>query len=72
VAIPSPEFSFLQGIAEKNKVFISVGIVEKDGGTLYCTALLIGKDGSLLSRHRKVYKSSTPKPLPTVNQQSNS
>jgi predicted amidohydrolase len=31
-----------------------VGIIEKEGGTLYCTAVLIGKDGKLLIRHRKV------------------
>jgi nitrilase len=54
VAIPSPEFDVLRDTAEKNKVILSVGIIEKEGGTLYCTAVLIGKDGELLSRHRKV------------------
>jgi hypothetical protein len=54
VAIPSPEFHLLQNIAKKNKVFLSVGIIEKEGGTLYCVSLLLGKDGSLLGRHRKV------------------
>jgi predicted amidohydrolase len=45
------------GIAEKNKVFLYTGIIEKDengGGTLYCTGVLIGRDGTLLSSHRKV------------------
>jgi len=32
-----------------------VGIIEKDGGTLYCTALLLSREGAILSRHRKVY-----------------
>lgn len=43
------------GIASNNNVYIQVGIIEKDGGTLYCTALLLGRDGAVLSRHRKVY-----------------
>ncbi len=33
---------------------LSVGIIEKDGGTLYCSSVLIGKDGELLIRRRKV------------------
>jgi nitrilase len=52
--VPSPEFDTLCGIARENKVILSIGIIEKDGGTLYCCALLIGKDGALLSKHRKV------------------
>ena len=35
-------------------MYIQVGIIEKDGGTLYCTALLVGRDGSVLLKHRKV------------------
>ncbi len=31
-----------------------IGVIERDGGTLYCTALLLGADGSLLGKHRKV------------------
>lgn len=53
VAIPSPEFDTLCNVAIKNKVLLSVGIIEKEGGTLYCTAVLIDKDGSLLYAHRK-------------------
>jgi nitrilase len=31
-----------------------VGIIERDGGTLYCTAILIDRDGKHLSTHRKL------------------
>lgn len=55
VAIPSPELDQLCEIARNNNVHIQVGIIEKDGGTLYCTALLLSRDGAVLSRHRKVY-----------------
>tara|TARA_R110002060_G_scaffold33981_2_gene44846 strand:+ start:267 stop:473 length:207 start_codon:yes stop_codon:yes gene_type:complete len=54
IAIASPEFDILCGIARDNKVNLSIGIAEKDEATLYCTAVLIGTDGTLLSRHRKV------------------
>ena len=33
---------------------LSVGIIEKDGGTLYCTAVLVDRDGRLLYAHRKL------------------
>lgn len=50
----SPEFHQLCDIATKHNVFLSVGIIEKDGGTLYCTAVLIDRMGALLYAHRKV------------------
>lgn len=55
VAIPSPELDQLCEIARNNNVHLHVGIIEKDGGTLYCTALLLSRDGAVLSRHRKVH-----------------
>jgi predicted amidohydrolase len=57
ISLSSPEFDTLRAIAEANKTFLSVGIIEKDevgGATLYCTSVLIGKDGTILSSHRKV------------------
>jgi predicted amidohydrolase len=54
ISLSSPEFDTLRSIAESNSVFLSVGIIEKDGATLYCTAVLIGRDGTLLSSHRKL------------------
>ncbi|KAH7392852.1 putative nitrilase [Pyrenochaeta sp. MPI-SDFR-AT-0127] len=57
ISLSSSEFDILRSIAEKNKVFLSIGIIEKDeagGTTLYCTSVLIGKDGTRLSSHRKL------------------
>jgi hypothetical protein len=54
ISVSSSEFDTLRAIAEKNNVFLSVGIIEKDGATLYCTAVLINREGKLLSTHRKV------------------
>lgn len=54
LAIPSKEFDALSSIARSNNVLLQVGIIERAGGTLYCTSLLLGEDGKVLSRHRKV------------------
>ncbi|KAI3337467.1 carbon-nitrogen hydrolase [Xylariaceae sp. AK1471] len=54
VTIPSAEVDMIADAARTHNVYIEVGIIEKDGGTLYCTALLIGRDGSILLKHRKL------------------
>ncbi|TDZ37763.1 Bifunctional nitrilase/nitrile hydratase NIT4 [Colletotrichum trifolii] len=54
VEVPSPAFDFLSETARKNNVLLQVGIVEKEGGTLYCTALLLDRDGQMLYKHRKL------------------
>ncbi|KAI1376661.1 carbon-nitrogen hydrolase [Hypoxylon crocopeplum] len=54
VAVPSPAVDIISKAAKSHRVYIQVGIIEKDGGTLYCTALLVGRDGSVLLKHRKL------------------
>jgi hypothetical protein len=54
VAVPSPEVDVIADAARTHNVYVQVGIIEKEGGTLYCTALLLGRDGSILLKHRKV------------------
>lgn len=41
-------------IAAANTVYLVVGVIERDGGTLYCTVLYFGPDGRLLDKHRKL------------------
>ncbi|KAI8626865.1 carbon-nitrogen hydrolase [Xylariaceae sp. FL1651] len=54
VAVPSPEADVIADAARAHNIYLQVGIIEKDGGTLYCTALLVGRDGSILLKHRKL------------------
>ncbi|KAI9815786.1 MAG: hypothetical protein M1827_002182 [Pycnora praestabilis] len=54
IAIPSPQFDVLSSIAKEHNIYLSIGIIEKEGGTLYCTAVQLGRDGKLLYRHRKL------------------
>ena len=48
------EFKELLSIAKINKVYISIGVIEKDRGTLYCTVLFISPAGDLIGKHRKI------------------
>ncbi|EXJ75979.1 uncharacterized protein A1O5_00487 [Cladophialophora psammophila CBS 110553] len=54
MAIPSAEFEELRTIARDYNVFLSLGIIEKERGTLYCTAILLSRTGDLLYAHRKL------------------
>jgi nitrilase len=48
----------VQAAAREHGVIVSIGIHERDGafsrGTLYNTVVLVGPDGSILNRHRKL------------------
>ncbi|HJW21182.1 MAG TPA: nitrilase-related carbon-nitrogen hydrolase [Candidatus Limnocylindrales bacterium] len=54
VDVPGPAVDRLAGIARANDAHLVVGVIERDGGTLYCTALLLGPAGELLGKHRKL------------------
>lgn len=54
VEVPGPETEFMGSVARDHAVHLVVGVIERDGGTLYCTALTFGPDGSLLGKHRKL------------------
>lgn len=54
IDVPGKETEFIGQIARDRAVHIVVGVIERDGGTLYCTALLFGPEGTLLGKHRKL------------------
>jgi nitrilase len=54
VDVPGPAVERLARVAHSNNLYLVVGVVERDGGTLYCTALVFAPDGVLLGKHRKV------------------
>lgn len=54
VAIPGPAVDHLARTARTHHVHLVVGVIERDGGTLYCTVLFFAPDGALLGKHRKV------------------
>src|SRR5262245_28205559 len=54
IEVPGPATEVIGSAAREHKVHLVVGVIERDGGTLYCTALIFGPDGRLLGKHRKL------------------
>jgi len=54
IDVPGPECAKIGSFAKKMKAHLVTGVIERDGGTLYCTVLFHGTDGSLLGKHRKL------------------
>jgi nitrilase len=54
IDVPGPAVEALGLMAKQNGVLVVIGVIERDGGTLYCTVLFFGPDGALLGKHRKL------------------
>ncbi|EYF04368.1 nitrilase-related carbon-nitrogen hydrolase [Chondromyces apiculatus] len=54
IDVPGPETERIGDAARAHAMHLVVGVIERDGGTLYCTALFFGPDGRLLGKHRKL------------------
>jgi nitrilase len=54
VDVPGPVVDRLSLAAGTNKVHLVMGVIEREGGTLYCTVLFFAPDGIFLGKHRKV------------------
>lgn len=54
IAVPGPETAFIGELAAVHQMQVVVGVIERDGGTLYCTVLFFSSDGTLLAKHRKL------------------
>ncbi len=58
VDVPSPATEALGAAARAAGVYLAMGVIERDShfsrGTLYCTLLYFGPEGTLLGKHRKL------------------
>jgi predicted amidohydrolase len=52
--IPGPFTRMLQAFARRRRMAIVSGLEERDGDRIYNSAVMIGRDGTILGRHRKV------------------
>ena len=52
--IPGPSTEFLGQCAARNKAWIVAGLYERDGKSIYNTAVLLSRDGKLAGKYRKV------------------
>lgn len=54
VAVPSSATTAIGDACREEGVVVSIGVNERDGGTLYNTQLLFDADGTLIQRRRKI------------------
>ena len=54
IEVPGPATGRLGAIAAAHAVHLVLGVIEREGGTLYCSVLFFGPGGDLLGKHRKV------------------
>lgn len=54
VDLDGPELALLAEAAAETGLFVVIGALERDGGTLYCSALFIDGAKGLVGKHRKL------------------
>jgi nitrilase len=54
IEVPGPLTQRLGEAAAAHDAYVVIGVIERDGGTCYCTALFFGPDGAMLGKHRKL------------------
>lgn len=54
IEIPSPALTRIETISKQHSIFLVVGVIEKDGGTLYCTVVFVNPLEGYLCKHRKL------------------
>lgn len=59
VDVPGAEVSELEELSKRTGASIVIGVIERGGSTVYCTALFITPDGGLVAKHRKLMPTGT-------------
>ena len=54
VALDGPEVATIAQATADADIFVVIGCIERDGGTLYCTALFFDGANGLVGKHRKL------------------
>jgi predicted amidohydrolase len=52
--VPGPSTAYFGKLAKQHNLYIVAGLVEREGKTIYNTAALIGPEGELVGKYRKV------------------
>ncbi len=53
ITLPGLHLTCLCEIAADNQIHLVIGVIERDGATLYCTSIYINDQGEFLGKHRK-------------------
>jgi nitrilase len=52
--LTSPQLTRISKAIKASQAYVVVGVIERDGGTLYCTLLYFAPSGELTGKHRKL------------------
>ncbi len=63
IEIPGPEFEKIARAARINRLFMVIGVIERELGTLYCTVLFFNKNGDYLGKHRKLMPTASERTI---------
>ena len=59
IDVPGPETEALAGLSQRTGASLVVGVIERGGSTLYCTALYFEPSAGLVAKHRKLMPTGT-------------
>jgi nitrilase len=59
VDLDGPEIEALAGLSHRTGATLVVGVIERAGATLYCTALFVDPERGLVAKHRKLMPTGT-------------
>lgn len=54
IDVPGPDCEAMGELAREANANLVVGVIERDGGTLYCSVVFFDRDGRLVDKHRKL------------------
>jgi nitrilase len=54
IDVPGAAVTRLGETAQRHAVYLVIGVIEREGGTLYCTVLFFSPDGAFMGKHRKL------------------
>jgi nitrilase len=59
IDVPGPETDELAGLSQRTGAHLVIGVIERGGNTLYCTALFFSPEEGLITKHRKLMPTGT-------------
>jgi len=59
IDVPGPETGELAELARRAGAHLVIGVIERAGSTLFCTALFFSPEGGLIAKHRKLMPTGT-------------
>nr|GAT52936.1 predicted protein [Mycena chlorophos] len=54
IEVPSPATTRVEAISRDSGIFLVVGVIERDGGSLYCAVIFVSPTEGLVGKHRKI------------------